>query len=401
MFPQIDTQRQAPALAKAAAGSRLPEIRAAAINWYRSSLSNPDSARQLIDLCRRSKEEVASCYVDLAIYHRYAQQSKELEKLIDEAFVTWKNYRQTLDPAAMDPQQIILPKIAGRLALSMVDQPLEQSLDDVGEDIELQTQIEAQIGETEAEESPDAHVNESVPKTASTSQSTPMPGNAHPELADKVLRWMLKQGGAMSTEAAGVVVGYPYLLPDVNLEEVLKKGVAENIPHASLYLGQLYYFDQRAPRNARLGEESLQRALLYRETNVPGHYRLGRLYQQGYLGKPDPQKAVDNFLYAARRRVTAADSHLARLFYDTPGFKINRVNSYVFARLAEDAGISVIVRTLHNGQLGSYKLLERLRSDLTDEEMRRAEQLYRQEREVHLVNRPQVSPQVWVKAVSP
>jgi alginate biosynthesis protein AlgK len=401
MYPQFDARHQAPALAKAASRSKLADVRVAAINWYRSSLADPDNARRLMELCRSNKEATPLCYVDLALYYRYAQQPKELEKLIDQALAAWQDYRPDVNPSALEPDEIVLPAIAGRLAMSMVDQPLEQPPEGADEDLQLQTQIEAQIAETEAEENPDARVNESVPQTAPVAQPAAMPGNAHPELADKILRWMLKQGGAMSVEAAGIAVGYPYLLPDVNLEEVLNKGVAANIAHASLYLGQLYYFNQRTPRNAKLGEESLKRALQYRETNIPGHYRLGRLYQQGYLGKPDPQKALDNFLYAARRRVTAADSHLARLFYDTPGAKINRINSYVFARLAEDAGVTVVIRTLHNGQLGSYKLLDRLRKDLTPEELRRAEQLYQQECEVHLVNRPPVSPQVWVKAVNP
>jgi alginate biosynthesis protein AlgK len=400
-YPQFDVQHQAPALAKAAAGSRLPDLRVAAINWYRTSLSNPGSAHELIALCRSNQELMPDCYVDLALYYRYASQSKELEKLVSQALIAWKSYRPLPNPNAMEPQQIILPTVAGRLAMSMVNQPLEPSLEGVDEDLELQTQIEAQIGETEAEENLDAGVNESTSQVALTSQPPAMPSDAHPELADKILRWMLNQGGAMPTEAAGVAVSYPYLLPDIDLEEILNKGVAANIPHASLYLGQLYYFNQRIPRNAQLGEQSLKRALLYRETNIPAHYRLGRLYQQGYLGKPDPQKALDNFLNAARHRVTSADSHLARLFYDTPGLKINRVNSYVFARLAEDAGFPVVIRTLHNGQLGSYKLLDRLRTDLTDEEMHRAQQLYQQECEVHLVSRPPVSPQIWAKAVSP
>jgi hypothetical protein len=60
-----------------------------------------------------------------------------------------------------------------------------------------------------------------------------------------------------------------------------------------------------------------------------------------------------------------------------------------------------VIRTLHGGQLKSFKLLDRLRTDLTEEELHRAEQIYQQERDVHLVMRAPVSPQVWVKAVRP
>jgi hypothetical protein len=106
---------------------------------------------------------------------------------------------------------------------------------------------------------------------------------------------------------------------------------------------------------------------------------------------------LDNFLYAARHRVTAADTHLARLFYDSPGVRVNRINSYVFARLSADAGVPVIVHALRAGVLSSYKLLDRLRVELTPEELRNAESLYQQERAVHPVDRPPVSTEVWVK----
>ena len=208
---------------------------------------------------------------------------------------------------------------------------------------------------------------------------------------------MLEQPGAMSVEAAGVAVAFPYLLPDVDLEAVLNSGVAAGVPSASLYLGQLYFFDQRAPRNALRAEQNLQRTLDFRETAAPGHFRLGRLYQQGYLGRPDPNKALANFLYAARRRVTAADTHLARLFYDTPGVRIDRVDAYVFARLAEDGGHPVVIRSLRSGTLVSYKLLDRLDTELTAEELQQAESLYLLEKEVHRVARPRAAPDLWVK----
>ena len=99
------------------------------------------------------------------------------------------------------------------------------------------------------------------------------------------------------------------------------------------------------------------------------------------------------------RRVTAADTHLARLFYGSPGARINRVNAYVFARLSEDGGVPVVVHTLRGGQVNSYPMLERLRAELTPEDLRKAEALYQRERAVHLVTQPPVSPEIWVKEV--
>ena len=95
--------------------------------------------------------------------------------------------------------------------------------------------------------------------------------------------------------------------------------------------------------------------------------------------------------------MTAADRHLARLFYDSPGTRVDRVNAYVFARLAEDGGFPVVMHSLRGGTLSAYRLLDRLRTELTAEELQKAESLYSQERAVHLVTRPPISPDVWVK----
>jgi TPR repeat protein len=161
-------------------------------------------------------------------------------------------------------------------------------------------------------------------------------------------------------------------------------------------LGELYLFNQRAPREADLAESNFMEATKYRETTIPAHYRLGRLYQQGYLSRPDPKKSLDNFLYAARRRVTAADTHLARLFYDSPGTRIDRVNAYVFAKLSQEAGYPVLVRTLRGGTLNVYNLLDRLKTDLTAPELDKAEAMYLKEREVHLITPRPIGPEIWM-----
>ena len=401
LYPQFDEQHRGPAFARTAAVSELIDLRIAAIGWYRASVGEPDNARRLIEVCRKNLDIAPACYVDLALYHRYSQDRKGLEQLIDQALRSWQEVRPTSNLSDSDTSAALLPSVAGRLAMSMVNQPLEAATDGIDDDLELQAQVQEQIETASAEEDAEERANRvEPPKALAVASSNAKPSNAQPELADKILRWMLKQPGAMPTEAAGVAVSFPYLLPDVDLEKVLNAGAAADFPHASLYLGQLYYFNQRTPRNAVLGEQSLLRSIKSRETVTAAHYRLGRLYQQGYLGSPDPQKALDNFLYAARRRVTAADTHLARLFYDTPGAKINRINSYVFARLSGDAGVTVVIHSIRGGQLKTYKLLDRLRADLTEDELRSAEQLYQQECDVHLVNRVAVSPEIWVKAAA-
>jgi len=423
LYPALDSQKTAASIADRAGKSSEIGMRASAISWYRTVLAEPGNARKLVELCRKNVEAVPSCFIDLATYYRYTHDQKALVDLVERAmrvlqrpdeFVNFDDFYY--DPVALAP-------IAYRMVLALIDQPVGEDLADVNDDLELASQAEQnaaveaseeavdataapgaipQVADTQASQQPNAKsptiALPQAPLSAS-SISAPTSGTAQPELADKLLRWMLKQPGAMPVEAAGVAVSFPYLLPEVNIESVLQEGAKAKIPRASLYLGQLYYFNQRVPRDAALGEASLLQAVQYRETSAPGHYRLGRLYQQGYLGRPDPQKAADAFLYAARRRVTAADTHLARLFYGTPGTRIDRVNSYVFARLSEDGGVPVVIRTIRGGQMNSYRLLDRLRAELTSEELRKADSLYQRERAVHLVTQPFISPEVWVKEV--
>jgi TPR repeat protein len=452
LFPALDVRKEAPALASAAGQSEVMGVRAAAINWYRASLTGAGNARQLIELCRKNLDAVPACYVDLATYYRYTGNAQALADLVTKAMQGLRRppANTNFDDFYYDP--VALPPIASRLAVALIDQPVSEDLTELNEDLALTKQAESAAEAEAAEESlddvpapgavpqyADASVvterassaaslpgasspaasspsaspaapargasspaatslaTSSAPASSAPAAGAPAANAAYPELADKLLRWMLAESAAMSVEAAGVAVAFPYLLPDVNLEAVLKTGASAGIPRASLYLGQLYYFNQRVPREAALGEASLKRAIQFRETAAPGHYRLGRLYQQGYLGRPDPQQALDNFLYAARRRVTAADTHLARLFYDSPGARIDRVSSYVFARLSEDGGVPVVIHSLRSGSLSGFRLLDRLRNEMTPDQLQRAESLYQQEREVHLVTQPIVSPLVWVK----
>jgi hypothetical protein len=77
--------------------------------------------------------------------------------------------------------------------------------------------------------------------------------------------------------------------------------------------------------------------------------------------------------------------------------RTDRVNSYVFARLAEDGGHPVFIHSLRTGVLSAYKLLDRLGTELTAQELQQAESLYEREKEVHRVARPRVAPDLWVK----
>jgi TPR repeat protein len=404
-FPQFDAAGKSPAAAELAARSPFPELRNAAINWYRASIADPGRARRLLELCRANLNIAPACYVDLATYYRYSGNHMALDRLVTDAIKSMHHETPAanFDELAFDP--IVLPSIAGQLAVALVSQPLEADPAIEGEDLTAAAEAESAMRTEAADDSadllgaPDLLPQYAAPPAlpADVAQSTPAANLAEPELANRLLRWMLGEPGAMQLEAAGVAVNFPYLLPDVDLEKVLKKGAAVSGARASLLLGELYYFNQRVPRAPSLGEASLRLALGNRDTSAPGHYRLGRLYQQGYLGRPDPQRALDNLLYASRHHVIEANTHLARLFYDSPGARIDRINAYVFARLSEDGGIPVVIHSLRGGVLSGYRLLDHLNAELTETEHTQAEARYQNEREVYPLMRPPVSPLTWVK----
>ncbi len=407
LFPAFDKTGRAPGLAEKAAVSPVPEVRAAAINWYRDAITDRASAQRLLDLCRKSLDTAPDCHIDLASYYRYSGDHAGLVKQVDQAIAAFDRQSPLAHVDSLDYVPIDTAVIAGRLAVALVDQPGVEDLVEQTEELRTTRDADEIVPLEGAEDNLEGKEKlDTAPQIAATlSAAPPAPqastaANAEPELANRVLRWMLKRPGTMKIEAAAVAVGFPYLLPDVDLEALLKAGVASGIPRASLMLGELYFFNQRAPREADVAEANFMQALKFRETDIPAHYRLGRLYQQGYLGRPNPAKSLEYFLYAARHRVTAADTHLARLFYDSPGTRVNRVNSYVFAQLSADGGFPVVVRSLRGGTLSAYNLLDRLKTDLTPQELETANAMYQKERPVHLVTRRPIGPQIWAQGVT-
>lgn len=143
----------------------------------------------------------------------------------------------------------------------------------------------------------------------------------------------------------GVAPGYPvswvtlakllYDFPelgDVNkMMEYLNNGRAADQPRAELLLGKLYYEGKWVLPDAKKAEIHLQKAA---GSEVAAHYYLGQIYRRGYLGKVEPQKAVDQLLTAARGGQNSADYALAQLFSQGRGTKPNLLNAYVFSQLA-------------------------------------------------------------------
>ena len=57
VYPALDTKKKAAAIAERAGKSGEIGMRASAINWYRTALADPASARKLVELCRKNVEE--------------------------------------------------------------------------------------------------------------------------------------------------------------------------------------------------------------------------------------------------------------------------------------------------------------------------------------------------------
>ncbi|WP_345945739.1 alginate biosynthesis protein AlgK [Pseudomonas sp. dw_358] len=173
-----------------------------------------------------------------------------------------------------------------------------------------------------------------------------------PERLDSVARVLadpdlgkpdLKTAEAMFEQVAPVYpaswVGLAQLLYDFpelggvdQIMAYLEKGRAAAQPRANLLLGRLYYDGRLMTPNVPVALQYLEKAA---RTEVTAHYYIGQIYRRGYLGDPDPQKAIDHLLIAARDGQGGADFALAQLYATGHGIQPNLINAYVFAQLAK------------------------------------------------------------------
>jgi hypothetical protein len=205
---------------------------------------------------------------------------------------------------------------------------------------------------------------------AKPAPAAPSPdANAEPGLANEIVAKLGAGSTEARVEAAGVVVRYPFLAPDFDIQGTLDAGRKEHVADATLFLGQLNLYGQRAARDPKAALAYLEEAAKVPDTSVEAHYFLGRLYQYGYLDEVDPQKAQAELLEAAREGYVPADGALARLYASAKGTCANRVYAYVFAELGVRGGTDTM-RTLR----------DQLKAALGPEDRANAEQLLRRER---------------------
>jgi alginate biosynthesis protein AlgK len=342
--PPRDHQHQLPELAKLAEASNNPEARASLVYWYRRTPQIEDHQAKLLKICKRALDLVADCYIVLAEDARTRGDKETMQRLAAQMMSQYKAGRAPAQTTANLARALVAtPDDETFAPVPVSDLPEVDSADLLG------ARLPGTSGPSgPAEKSCDADplvpnkVQQGVQQAAAQGQAQQDAGE--PELANQILERLVRGADEAPVMAAGVVVRYPYLVPDFEVEKALKSGVEKRQALAHLYLGELYLFGQRAMRDPKAALEHLQIAAKTTSTEVEAHYYLGRLYQFGYLDEVDGEKALQELLWAARRGYTRADTQIARLFSLGRGICPNFVNAYVFAKLGARDGTPAAIQ---------------------------------------------------------
>ncbi len=417
--PDFDTIKEAPALAKRLSLSSEPGDRVAAITWYREYIAEGDNASKLYSLCRANLDIHLNCFIDLTLFYRYRNERPELDALVDRALKVFARGTPPVDPNVLYAVPEPVDRLAGRMAAAMVEHVELADEVEFFETFKSQSQAEGGLddaGMDEDAELPEAQVSATAPIPEEPAAKAS--AAAIIEKADLILRWMLKQPGDFPINAAIFAVPYPFLLPDVDIGVLLKKGVAEGNHAAQFALGDYYLAGQRTVLNPEEAHKNYLACLQFGSTVLGAHYRLGRLYVRSELGNPQPTKALYHYLEAARRGNGRAYYSLAYMFTAAYGVRVDRINAYAFARRAEDSGRPLILRlrvvqrdpptpsmdakeVQPGAVVKAYKLLDRLRAEFTPDERARAEALYEAERKAFPVVQRPVRPDVYASVSKP
>lgn len=162
-----------------------------------------------------------------------------------------------------------------------------------------------------------------------------LPGKPEPALAYDLLTRIAQPSPEIMARRARLLLAQPTLDDKADPEQLLSLAHAQGSAEAALQLGRMYldeFHPQADPRKARaLLNEAAQ-------TLPAAHTWLGRLYERGYLGLPEPARALQHYLVAARAGNSNADFALARMYWNNRGVKVDAVQALAFARLAERQG---------------------------------------------------------------
>jgi alginate biosynthesis protein AlgK len=344
------------------------ETNLALLSWYRATPRIEGHPERLLALCRKTLNLAPECYVDLATAARNHGDRPTVRRLGGTLLSQLRAGVVPATVAASFARSVISdsnPDLIDEAPLVLADLPEDNTPPDTN----------AAPPATQGS-CPEAPINwtltppaaNALPATTTARASASAPLIPEPELADAIVHRLLDGPLPMQVLAAGIIVRFPSLAPEVPLEPLLLAGRKQGVDDAALYLGQLYIGGQRALRQPAMAREAFEAAAQQPMTAVTGEYYLGRLYQSGYLDEVDPRQARDHLLRAARAGYISADAALAHLYSSGKGVCPNRRYAYVFARLGAQ-----------DGTAPALALLENLRKTLTADELRAGDALLREE----------------------
>ncbi|HEY1078367.1 MAG TPA: hypothetical protein VGE51_16855 [Fontimonas sp.] len=205
---------------------------------------------------------------------------------------------------------------------------------------------------------------DAVTQVAATLSASDRAGAAQPAAAYRLLKPVARQSPEAKTRMARLLMDDPSLDEASQPRELLEQALADGWLEAALYLGRLHLDLQSPDADPARAVDLLEQAS---ERFPAAHFWLGRIYDDGYLGKADKPLALQQYLLAARGGYDRADLALAQLYWNNRGASVDPVNAYCFARIA-----------MHSGVVGAEKLVMALRSriepELIDQGQRKAEQ---------------------------
>lgn len=188
-----------------------------------------------------------------------------------------------------------------------------------------------------------------------------LPGRADPVTAYALLKGIDPPSPMTRVQMAKLLILDPSLEPGVKADSLLRIALQAGELEAALVLGRRHLDADYADADPDAAEALLRRAA----QSIPAaHYYLGRLYERGYSGRPDPAQALAHYLQAARQGYTRADLALARMFWRDRGILVDPVNAYAFALIASG-----------NQVAGAAELMAQMGLRLQPEDIRAARSL--------------------------
>lgn len=202
---------------------------------------------------------------------------------------------------------------------------------------------------------------ETLERVARAISSEDEPGEPDVEGGYKLLSLIESPTPTVMARKARMLILKPGMDPAADPIEMLRAAYKAGSVEAALHLGRLY-LDEFSPNADWIEAERLLRQAA--PTLSSAHVWLGRMYERGYQGLPDPTRALKHYLVAARAGHPNADMALARMYSRNRGIRVDTVRAFAFAKLAE-----------HYGNPGGQELINRLTPVMSQREVANAQAL--------------------------